>query len=478
MARRIKEKAEPKVIGSKKEKKLDIETKVIELEMDNFLNKYDLNNKIETFISMELDKVLNESIMLQNINKTEKEHVRQFDSKFFEKILDFISTEINFGINKELERNDFRCEKTKHIHFEIIKNINTEIELTMFEEKLPKLDLIAYHYLLKVLEPKAISFLKRNNLKNIRGYKISMELFRFELNHILSNHKNLSRFVLTILSIIEQHLTKYNARTKIGSFYYSILMTTKEYIEEKVFKYIIFTALKNMNPIYLRAIFSTYIGLIHTNLFSFFGAKLTKIKVGYYKQLESLFEENFSKDLNSNLISPNQMFLENILITYFMHNKRHLKTNYDFLLNEYSNNFFNPNYYDIIYSYPNDNDVSILDYLFYYNSVLKIVKNNFRHQTNLYNIKNMNNKKNNIALKNYAQDLVMEYFYESLFDLIKDKESTLEICKYLGENIIQNLNPNNFVNENFQKETIGFDDYMIQVKLAVMKLKKIIFKNN
>lgn len=474
MARTPKKKEIPegKVIGSKKEKKLDIDTKIIEVEVDNFLNKYGISTKIETFIQLALDKCLNESIMIDNLGKKEKHHTKLFGIEFYRQILVFTEDLINKSVDLELIREDFHSDTSKNIHQNIMNNINSKIELTMYSDSLPKVDLIAYHYLLKVLEGRAQTFLAKHSLKNIRGYKVSIELFKFELIDIIANHNGLAHFTQTLRSIIEQLLVKYNARTKIGQFYYNILMITPDYIVEKVLRYLIFTALKNMNPIYLRAIFSTYVGLIHTNLFSFYGAKLTKVKAGYFKQLESLFEENFAQDLNSYSANSNQMVMDTLLITFCMHNKKYLKPSYEFLLDDYSNNFFDMNYYDLLYSYKPD--FSILDYMYYYGKVLKATKNSFRPQTNLYRINHLYTKKGNQSLKAFTIDMVQQHFALPLMEILDDKDSVQEICKIISEELINKLNPNNFVSPEFDRELIGLDTYYSQIQMAVLNMKKML----
>jgi hypothetical protein len=470
--RKKKELVEGKVIGNKKEAKLDIDTKIIELEVDNFLNKYNINVEIENFINQKLDKCLDEQVMLSNLGKRERLHQKVFGIELYEEILAFTDNLISTSIEKELDRDDFHTEKSKLIHQDIMKNINSKIALTMFEDSLPKIDLIAFHYLLKILEDKATNFLNRNELKNIRGYKVSIELFKFEIIDIIGKHKGLSHFTQTIRSIIEQLLVKYNARTKIGQFYYNILMITPDYIVEKVLRYILFTALKNMNPIYLRAIFSTYVGLIHTNLFSFYGAKLTKVKAGYFKQLESLFEENFAQELNSYPTNTNQMVMDTLLITYCMHNKKYLKPGYEFLLDEFSNSFFDTNYYDMLYSF--SPDFSILDYMYYYNKVLKATNNSHRPGANLYRINHLFTKKSNPALKAFTLDMVQQQFGQPLYAILEDKDSVQEICKIISEELINKLNPNNFVDQDFNKEIIGLDKYYAQIQMAVTDMKKMI----
>jgi hypothetical protein len=475
MAKRKKELPEGKVIGDKREHKINVDTKVVEAEVKKFLNKYNIDVEIEFFINKRLDDVLNEEHMLKNLKRHEKHHEVLFNDELYREILEVSRERILGGIEAELARpiSDFEDEASYNINIEILNNINSDIQFTMFEGKsINKIDLIAFHYLIKNLEIRAKAFLEKHSIKNVRGYKMPIELFRYELIQVLGKYEQLSFFVLTLQSMIEQNLIKYNARTKIGSFYYNILMITTETIIEKVLKYLAFTAIKNMNPIYLRAIFATYTGLIHTNLFSFYGAKLSKVKAGYFKQLDSLFEENFAQDLNSYSSNTNQMVMDAMMLTYCMENKRFLKDGYEFLMDEYSNNFFDINYYDFLHTY--DNKIPILDYMHYYGKFLKATNNSEEPLVNLFRINNLYTKKGNQSLKLFTQDIVNQQLSVRLKELIDDPESVDEICKILTDEIINKLNPNNFINDEFNRELIGLDTYYSQIQASIKNMQKLI----
>lgn len=461
-----------KKIGDKKEKKLNIDTKIVEEKINYFLDKYNLTNNIDTFIQLELEKVITSEQSIRNMGKDKKHYVKQFGITVFTKIRDYYNNLIEEYAKKELERDDFSNEEEKQIYQDIIKNMLAPVKLTMFNEDLEKVDLIVYHHLIKNLDKIGTNIIINNDVKKTKSQKNALELFKYELIEIIALHPGLSNFTQTIKSIIEQWLIKYNSRTKIGTFYFDILMITPEYIVEKVLRYIIFTAIKNMNPIYLRAIFSTYLTLIHQNLFSFYGSKLTKVKAGYFRQLESLFDENFSKDLNSYQSNPQHLLIDALVKTQFFRQKRFLKKNYEMLLDENSSEFLDINYFDALFSYKKD--FAVIDFMFYYTKYLKATKNSFRSQSHNFKLDDKFFKKKNNALQDYTKDLILQNCYDQIMSVINDHDSTLELCKTLSQEIIEKFNPNKFLSKDFEQKNYGYDDYINDIQCAVYSLKQLL----
>jgi len=294
---------------------------------------------------------------------------------FFITYKNFINDLLNKYIKIETEKLDGQ---DKEIFEKIINNFFDEIDLTMFEKGVHRLTLVTFHYYLKVLETYAQMYMDELGITNIKRAKNPLEVFLKDLYFIISKDEELTRFLLTLKSLIEQWLTKYNSKTKISDFYYDILMITPEHIIERILKYLLFTAIKNKNPLTLRAIFSSYITLIHQNIFSFFATNLSKIKVGYFKQLENLFTENFSLIFENNLDLHSGKFIVDIfLITFINKNKRFIKKDYFIFEDEFFQNFFEANYFDLIHSYPgNSNGIDLIDYSYVYNKFLKFTINN------------------------------------------------------------------------------------------------------
>ncbi|MFA7127596.1 MAG: hypothetical protein WC136_00330 [Sphaerochaeta sp.] len=459
-----------KEIGGKREKKIKVSVQDVEKIIKSMVSKYDADVHIETFIESKLDNLLSyDQIRKNNELKNANNYVYQFDNTLFEEIYEFIYPYFQEIIQKDLQ--DTTDTDLYELKEKVYENIYQVVDLTMYKTGISKLKLVAYHYLLKVLERRADIIMNERDTKNIRGYKTSIEIFSFELLNIIGTNTELEKFTLTIRSLIEQWIVKYNNRSKIGKFYYSILMINQEHIIEKILRYMMFTAIKNMNPIYLRAIFSTYITLIHKNIFSFYALKLSTVKVGYFKQLESMFDDDIIQ--NTHHIDSTQMLIQNQLLNYSMINKRYLKHNFELVLDEYNSSFMDTNYFDLLYSY--DKEIPILDYMFYYQKFLKITKNSFRSQSNLYKLNSdyfkMNNKK---TLKIYIKDLIYDKFANHFMQIFEDIDVVDIVCENISTNLLKKINQHNFVTSDFNKLNLSFDDYLNQLGQLVTSMKKLV----
>ena len=462
-----------KEIGSKREKKLKISVEEVEKTIRFLLVEADLDFKIDSFVERKLDTILNATEILKNNElKNERGYVYQFDNKLFIEIFDFIQPLLIQATKDDLEKHSMSIGEDEEYFrkIEIYDNIFQIVDLTMYKTGISKIKLVTFHYLLKNLEKKAKVIMMDRKVKIIRGYKTPIEIFSHELLTIIGQNSDLEKFTLTLRSLIEQWLIKYNNRTKIGQFYYNILMINQEQVIEKILRYMMFTAIKNMNPIYLRAIFSTYVTLIHKNIFSFYALKLSTVKVGYFKQLESLFEDSLTDNVQR--VSVNEMIIQNRIMSYAMKNKRYFKHNYEFLMDEYSSSFMDLNYYDLLYSY--DKDIPILDYFFYYSKFLKLTKNSFRSQSKMYKINSdffkSNNKK---ALKLYVNELVHDKFYNYFYEIFKDKDTIDTICETISQNILKKIKQNNFVTSDFKKIQMTMDDYINQLSQIIASMQKL-----
>jgi len=466
-----------KEIGSKREKKLSIPVQEVEIIIGNLLVDYNLDETIESFINNKLDNILNETeIKRNNELKNSRGYNYQFGIELFDDIYEFVYPLLKESIEDSLEsirQTDTNYEESEDYKKKVLiyNNVFQIIELTMYNEGISKIKLISYHYLVKCLEQRAHVILEDKEVKLIRGYKTVVEVFSYEILSIIAADKELEKFTLTLRSLIEQWLIKYNNRTKIGQFYYDVLMVNPEQIIEKILRYLLFTAIKNVNPITLRAIFSTYITLIHKNIFSFYAMKLQDVKVGYFKQLEALFEDSIIN--NTHFTDINQMIIQNRLMIFGFKNKRFLKHNYEFLLDEYSSSFFDINYYDFLYSYRKD--MNVLDYHFYYSKILKITNNSIRSQSKLFKINNNYFKKNSKkTLKLYLNDLVNDNFYTYFYEMFKEPDTARTICDNITDNLLANINQNNFSTADFKQIQLSTDDYISQLSQLLFSMNKLI----
>lgn len=455
-----------KVISkSKKENKIKVDYKQVETVVQQLIEKYDLDVEIETFIMLKLESSINHKEVIYNSKQTSSANIKyQFGKEFFDEIFAYVDSQFKAAVDKELHNSTE--EKTL-----IFGTIFDNIELTMYETGLYKPKLISIHYIMKCSEKIAKTILTNNGINKVRGYMIPIEIFKFELLDIIGQDDDLTKFLVTLKSLVDNTLVKYNNKTKIGQFYYNVMMTTPNQIVEKIIRALIFTSLKNKNPATLRTIFSTYVTLIHKNIFTHYGTKLTNIKTGHFKALDDLFELSFIEDTNN--LNPYQSSANELMKVYLIKNKRYFKENYELIEDEYINNFIDINYFDLIYSYKED--IPILDYSFYYNRFLKLTKNSFRSQSFYYKLNNkFVNFKYNKEMIIYITDKVESELFYPLMKIFHDKDTVFEITKFLTETLIEKVNPKNMIDKNFDRLHITFDNYLNYIIQIIKNMKKLI----
>lgn len=461
-------------IGNKTEHKINVPVEKVEEEILKFLEFCEIDNQIkDLFLSLYNKLTISYDEIKTNARlKTQKKYKKQFDHKFFDEfhmnIVKIINYESMYYLKKKEE--EYNEDDYKELVI-IINNVYNNISLTMFDESLDKMNLISFHYLLKHLEEYAKDYVVMFNLKNIRGYRIPIEVFRYELMDIISNSKHLTMFIMTLKSLIEQWIIKYNKRTKIGQFYFDVLMTTPELMVEKILRFMIFTSIKNKNPLTLRTIFSTYITLIHKNISTSYSTKLTKVRVGHFSQLNSLFEETSNKQLN-NFYNTGQLICIGRIKNQLIRNKRFYKENYDIINDKDLNYFLDVNYQDFISGYRSD--INLLDYYYIYNKILKFTKNGHIKLNNNIKVKTEFIKtKQEETLGKYIREMVLSEFYEDFIKLLHDHETVEEICERLTTTIISQLFPKGFLDTNLKLTIQSFDTYVNDIQRIIKGFKKI-----
>jgi hypothetical protein len=448
---------------------------VVEKITTEFIERWDIDSEIEVWLENKLQQSINWSQVTKNLSRGKKKYVSQFGEDLFLELQDKVQTVFDSHKNNEIAYLAKYSSQLQADHFtEIFENVMNPIPLTMFEDGIQRVTLVSYHYLLKVINRLAEQYMQANSIKNINGTKNPTELFIHELYNIIAYNNEMTRFTLTIKSLIEQWLGKYNAKTKISEFYYDVLMITPDVIIEKILKYMLFTAIRNKNPFVLRAIFSSYITLIHKNLFSFYATNLTKIKLGYFKSLEGLFTENFDLIFDQGKQSnPKKFIMNSLIFNYILKNKRYLKPNFSLLSDEYTQNFLEPNYFDVFSSYRKDSGMAFLDHLFFYTTNLKYTKNSIIREGNYYKISSDFFKKN-ILKKNkmIIKDLLIKHFYESFYIYFRDDETVDQILEAMSKDLVQKLNLGHYLDENFKPLGFSYDQYLATIEKFIILMKK------
>lgn len=463
-----------KDLSTSREVKLSYDYKVIEQLTEEYLEKYAIDNTVETWLTLKLQEIIDWDEVKSNLTSSKKNYKLQFDLEVFKEFTEVVSNEINKCMQIELDFiKKHKSEAEAQRLEKIMDNILDPIPLTMFEHGIQRVTLVSYHYFLKVIDRLAKDFLEANEIKNINGTKNPTELFIRELYDIIAYQDELTKFTLTLKSLIEQWLVKYNNKTKIGEFYYDILMITPEYIIEKILKYMMFTAIRNKNPFTLRAIFSSYLTLIHKNLFSFYATNLTKIKLGYFKQLEGLFTENFDLIFDQGLQSePKKFIINSMIFSHIMKNKRYIRRNFHLMDDEYIQHFFEPNYFDAFSSY-RINSMPFIDHLYFYSTSLKFTNNSVLKESKYHKIsssffKKSNIKKNRLIIK----ELLNKHLWKYFFDFFKDPETVDEIFEAMAKDLIQKLNVQHYLDDDFKPLQLSFDEYLNTIEKFVVLMKK------
>ncbi len=466
-----------KKLDNNREIKLSLDYRVVEEITTEFIERWNIDNEIEVWLTERLTEIIDWDIVGKNLKASKKKYHKQFGNDLF--------LELNKKVREVYMK--YKTDELAYLkrikgqeyydHFEtIFDNVMIEIPLTMFEDGINRVTLVSYHYLLKVVNRLAANYMEANEIKNINGTKNPTELFVGELYDTIAYNKELTRFTLTIKSLIEQWLGKYNAKTKISDFYYDVLMITPDIIVEKILKYMLFTAIRNKNPFVLRAIFSSYLTLIHKNLFSFYATNLSKIKLGYFKQLEGLFTENFDLIFDQGKQSdPKKFVMNSMIFNYTMKNKRYLKSNFSLLSDEYTQFFLEPNYFDVFSSYRKDSGMEVLDHLFFYTTNLKFTKNSILKEGNYYKISSDFFKKN-VLKKNkiIIQDLLMKHLWEPFILYFRDEETVHEIFEAMAKDLVHKLNMSHYLNEDFHALNFGYDEYLATIEKFIVLMKKTI----
>ncbi len=464
-----------KKLDDHREYKMSLDYRIVEEITTEFIERWNIDNEIEVWLTQKFEECIDWDVVGKNLKRSQKKHVKQFGSDLFNELQDKVKSVYSKYRADELAYLHRMKGQEQHDHFKMIfDNIINEIPLTMFEEGINRFTLVSYHYLLKVINRLAANYMEVNEIKNINGTKNPTELFATELYNVIAYNKEMTRFTLTIKSLIEQWLGKYNAKTKISEFYFDVLMITPSIIVEKILKYMLFTAIRNKNPFVLRAIFSSYLTLIHKNLFSFYATNLSKIKLGYFKQLEGLFTENFDLIFDQGKQNdPKKFVMNSMIFNYIMKNKRYLKNNFSLLSDEYTQFFLEPNYFDVFSSYRKDSGMDFLDHLFFYTTNLKFTRNSILPEGNYYKISSDFFKKN-ILKKNklIIRDLLLKHLWEPFIIYFRDEETVNEIFEGMSKDLVHKLNMSHYLDEDFRTLNFGYDEYLQTIEKFIILMKK------
>jgi hypothetical protein len=427
-------------LESKMERKINVDHNEVERQISNFLLKYDIDDKINTYTLQLIDEFQNINTathIIDNIEKHSEEML--FDVDLFIKIDSFTKTLIRDALEKERLTDEYT---SNEIYREIISAIDTHIELTLSSVGIDKLTLVSYHFFIRNLEDRAREFINEYQkvLPSINKQKTATSLYHKEVMNILSNHVQLKAFTATIISITSSWLEKYRQKSaKLGQFISDLTLSTNDVMIDKISRYILLIALKNKNPLVLRSVFSTFLSLIHRNIASLMSVSLVNVKVGYFRSMSHMFEDNE----NAKIHQDRHQMLSGTLLKVLKHkNRKNFKDNHQ--LQKVFQSVIDPNFIDF-FNYASG-EYNPLDEFYTYIMYGRYIKNSDNQKAESIKLKNeVKPGRNTTVIKKYLDLKSKQYFLSTIYDLYEDEEATTYVVNRLKTNISKELDPNCYV---------------------------------
>ncbi len=428
-------------LDDKRERKIPVAPERVEEIIEEFMNKYNIDEIFDNHFIEQIKTFHNEEnhdkIVSGALGKNED---LQFDIDFFQNLVDWVKEKINEFVEAEFKSDPDMPDDKK----EVLNNLDIHVGLTVDDAGIDKVTLITWHYLLKNLEKIAREFIKKykDELVGYNKQKIAIELYNKEITNILSNHPQMKAFANTIISITLSWMKKYHAKSsRLSKFIYELQLSDMYVMLNTIVRYLILIAIKNRNPLELRALMSTYISLIHRNIISLLSADITKVKIGYVAAVQYMFEEGERTHFAYN---KQQMIAEALANVFKNRNKRKLKPNHDILemfkyLGEMNQldffYFMNPKY-------------SILDNMYMYTLIGSQLKNSEDELANGFTYSSKyKSKKNYQAIKKYFDSLYADRMIAALQKFFEHEKTAQVFYNKMKNDMLRAVNPEHYINQ-------------------------------
>lgn len=418
-----------------------------------------LLEKCYSYLEEAKDNILSIKSEIKDIKTRLPDNLKNKNTTFYtiymdSKSLKVIPDHIRFKLRR-LEELEFALMDLEHKYFikeDILKNVFEIISFSMYKTGLDKVKLIAFHYLTSYLEKYSAEYWENISTKKIRGYMTLIEIFRFELVSILQDDDNLRKFVFTIKELILKWVFKYTYTTPIAKVYFDFLMITPEILTEMVLRYIALIAIKNKNPMTLRAIYSSYISLIHTSIYLNINSDVYDKKYGFLGSLQSLKNEQ-PDSARFNVPNNAMLYTSNVIRTFMLKNPRLLNDNYHLLKRLSIQPMLELNSLRLYATKPNE--IPLHNWWIYY------VKY-FQHMDPkaIYKIKSkfLKSDKRN-AQQNYISIITHELLREPLYKRIKDYSCVDMILDGICEDISMRTINRGYLDSELKLEVKSHTEY-------------------
>lgn len=411
-----------------------------------------LLDKCYEYLNEAKDNILNIKAEIAEIKSRLPENLKLKNSSFYtiymdSAILKKIPDHIRFKLRR-LEELEFTLMDLEHKYFikeDILKNVFEIISFSMYRSGLDKVKLIAFHYLTSYLENYSKEYWEKIPNKKIRGHVTLIEIFRFELVSILQDDDNLKKFIFTIKELILKWVFKYTYTTPVAKVYFDFLMITPESLTEIILRYIALVAIKNKNPMTLRAIYSSYISLIHTSIYLSINNDVYDKKYGFFSALQNY--KNEENDANRFQIQNNNLsYINSFIRTFMLKNPRLLNENYHLSKRLGLNPILELDSLRLYATKPKE--IPLHNWWIYYVRYFQ-----YMDQESTIKIKSkfLKSDKRN-AQQNYISIITHEILREPLYKRIKDYEFVDQILDGICEDISMRSINRGYLDKNFNIE--------------------------
>ena len=425
-------------LEGKMERKSALDHNLIEAEIVKLLKEYDINKRINDYVDQQLGFLKDPARapeIIEHVNNPSSNKLL-FDVDVFYKIDEFVKIVVREALNKEMQSERY---KTDAEYREILSTIDTHIDLTLSKYGIDKLTLVAYHYFIKYLETVAKDFIDQyqDYLVDYNKQKTATTLYHREVMNILSNHKQMHAFTSTIVSLTASWLEKYRQKSaKLGQFIMDLTLSTNDVMVDKIARYILLIALKNKNPILLRSIFSTFLSLIHRNIASLMSVSLTNVKVGYFKAMTHMFED----EENSKIVKNRHLMLAKSLVRILKKRNR-MRHKQNAVLQKIFQPLIDPNITDFMYFATGEHS-SLDEFQLYVMYGRYIVNSDDNEKANALRVKSdIRACKSTNSIKKYLDLKVKQRIYDPIMQFYKDEEAAGYIVTKIKTDILKELDP-------------------------------------
>lgn len=417
-------------------------------------------------------KIITNTLPTQFLNK----YGRGFQTLYMNlELVESLPNDIRYKV-KRLEDLEFTLMDKEHKYFikeDILKNIFETIPFSAYQNKLDKVKLITYHYIIKHLDTISKDFYENLPKKMIRGFINISEIFKFELIEILLHDEVLKNFIFTMKEMSKKWVHEY-ARMSPGlsKIFYNINLTNEDIFSEYLLRYVSLSAIKRKNPMELRAIFSSYISLVHKALhYVFLHFNPSKKSYGCLGPINNIDDHTeFTSSKFFTIKNNDRKFAGVLLETYLeknpnkVHDWYHLFKRIDF------QNIFEYNSLQMISKKPTN--CSIHDWVFYWNVCFKhFEKPIFKIKKNFIK----SDKRNSQLL--FITSMCHDILYNKFFESIKDHDYTKQVVDILSEDLAKKALNRGYLNKDFQLTLNSNSEYLNYIFEQLNKIEKIINSN-